>query len=129
MHNYTNIIETIKQNKIQAVYFIPPMHANFTCDLYNKYEKEYFNLKYELVEKVDEILDFSILNVYNVQKLSNTNQYYYDKVHPKQEYGKIVKKVLQGNRKENKNLYTILTKENINLEIKKQQMALEQFCN
>lgn len=117
-------IDYVKKKNIELIIYYSPIHISKKIHIYTKNKWDlYLNIKRALVE-ITELYDYSFLNEYNYQMLDENNTNFIDNIHPTNIYNNIVVNDLLSNKK---TLATILNKENIEEQLKKDTAQLEKY--
>lgn len=121
------LFKELDKRKIETICFILPAHAKFQLRILDKNNFRNSFVEKQILDKLDYIIDFKIMNKYSQIPINSKNSLFYDESHPNQEYAKIIQEILFKNSNKNKDLYTILTKENYNFESEKENKKLLKY--
>ena len=128
MSAYSEIFKELKKRNINIICYTPPYPAYglyYFCDLYGL--KQIENLKKFIVENNGYLIDFAIINKHTNQPLSKQAYLFSDIVHPKIIWGYFVYGALFDRNFKNDDLYVILNKDNIELNLTKQKQELDNW--
>ena len=138
INSIKQIIELLKEKNISYTFVFPPYSAVYlsVIDEYNQLQSQVENFKRELVRLSSnsvKIYDFSFVNKYSSLPFHHGNDvYYYNCSHPNSFWGAKVYRILFDNvnlRDDDKDLFFILYKENIENVLNIQKKLLSEYKN
>ncbi len=120
------ILDFLQERNVKITCFIPPANYIYLQDAMTDEKLKVLNdLKYLTVSKGIEIYDFSKKNKYNEESMKKS-YLFADLVHPNFIYGNIIYKTLT-HKLDDKSLYRIITKDNIDECIKLSVKELDEY--
>ena len=131
--DFNNVIEILKEKKLDYVIIIPPYNSVFLSMMYNqKYSQEKIdNFRRFLVSIIPDdkkIYDFAFVNKYTSSNINNnTDGLYCNMTHPSLIYAAKINKIINNDTNAEKDIYFLLNKQNIESIIKKENNLLEDF--
>lgn len=119
------IKEFLDSKNIESVYFIPPVHALFFCDLYINGNLEKIEFLKKELSKVVQYYDMSFINEYTIEPFKwlwhdvmHQEPFLFDKVYDVLVYGK-----------ENPALAVLINEQNIDEQLKNQRKLIKDYIN
>lgn len=128
IQSYGRMFEELNKRNIKVVYFIPPVHANRMIYVNEKMGYEtILNIKKYLISQSGYIIDMSTLNKYTSMPLEDSFYLFSDVLHASDIYGYYIYNILFNTPNKDKDLFTVLTKDNIEQESLKQKKSIEKW--
>ncbi len=121
---YYEIIKNLKKRNIDVKIYTIPISVYAQLDFYNQHNDAIFQLKKYIVEQTGSLIDFAIINKLTSTNLNKGYYLYIDSIHPIKTLGYYVYAALFDTPDKDEDLYVILTKENVDFELKKQKQEL-----
>lgn len=126
---YKKINLELKKRNIKTIYYTAPISAYAQFWLWEHYNENIFEMKKFIVEETGSLIDFAILNKHTTLNLADAFYLYKDAMHPIKTYGYYVYAALFDTPYKDEDLYVVLTKENVDYELKKQKEELLKWGN
>lgn len=123
------IISFLKEKKVNYIFIIPPYNSVYLSFIknINIYEEQVINLKRFLVSNDIEVYDFGFVNKHTSKSLYDAPYLNYNFNHPFFIWGNKTYKNIFYDKTDGEKLYMLLTKENINDVIKRQEQLLDEL--
>lgn len=122
---YTEIFKELKKRNVNVVVFTSPSPATGLVFLKDLYTFEAMaEMKKFVVEQNGYLIDTGIINKHTKKPLSEQFYLFSNIFHPTRLYGYFVYNILLDTKEKDKDLYVVLTKDNVDFELKKQKEEL-----
>lgn len=119
IENYEIIFSELEKRNIKVICYIPPVHTIRLNFLYDKIGFEtLLEIEKYLIDKNNYLIDMSTVNKFTTLPLKDSYPLFSDVIHPSNIYGYYIYNILFDTNKKDKDLYKILTKNNVEKEEK-----------
>lgn len=122
----SQIFDELENRNIKTICFITPIHINYQIELRERFEGQIDEIKKYIVARTGSLTDMSVINRFTTASPDKTDLFI-DKKHPTDIYGNYVRNIIMNSENKDKDLYIILTKSNIDTELKKHNTQLQNY--
>lgn len=127
IENLSEIFKELKRRNIKIVCFMPPFHANYQLRMEENFKDSIAQIKKYVVIETGSLIDMEMVNEYSTMPIKTSNEYFLDEIHISDQYTKQLYNIIFNPTVEDKNLFVVLTKENIDSELIKRREQLLKY--
>ena len=120
--SYSKMFKELKKRNIEVICFIPPVHATRLVYLNETIGYDSISrIKKFIIEQNGYLIDMATINKFTSKPIKDVFYLFTDLIHPTDIYGYYIYNILLDNPKKDEDLYTFLTKENVEIESQKEK--------
>lgn len=120
------IFDELEKRNIETICFLSPIQIYYQIELNDRFEQQIDEIKKYIVKRTGRLTDMSTINKFTTMPPGEANLFV-DKMHPTGIYGNYVRNIIINSENKDKDLYIILTENNIDAELKKYNTQLQNY--